>query len=453
MPTNKAFTIFIVEDNEWYNKLLVHNLSLDPDFEIQSFFTAKDLLKSLDHAPNVITIDYRLPDMLGDELLEKIKNTSPETEVIVISEQEDIETAINTIKAGAYDYIVKTNDIRDRLFQCIRNIQKNSGLRKRITQLESEVQQKYAFEKAIIGQSPAIQQVFALMSKSLTSNINVTISGETGTGKEMVAKAIHYNSSYKSKPFISVNVAAIPKDLFESELFGHEKGAFTGASDLRIGKFEEANGGTLFLDEIGELDIYFQAKLLRALQEKEITRIGSNKVVPVNCRIIVATHKNLMDEVKKGNFREDLYYRLFGLPIHLPPLRDRENDVLILAKYFIRKFCEEHGLTEKSISKQAQLKMLSYPWPGNIRELKSVSELAVILSTEDEISSNDVMLSNSDEITSLLTEEMTLRDYNLRIVNLYLTKYQQNIKLVAEKLGIGQTTIYRMLKGEQDTET
>ncbi len=452
MPNNKAFTIFIVEDNEWYNKLLVHNLSLDPDFEIHSFFNAKDLLKSLDHAPNVITIDYRLPDMLGDELLAKIKEQCPECEVIGISEQEDIETAINILRSGAYDYIVKTNDIRDRLFQCIRNIQKSSGLRKRITQLESEVQQKYAFEKAIIGQSPAIHQVFALMAKSLTSNINVTISGETGTGKEMVAKAIHYNSSYKNNPFISVNVAAIPKDLFESELFGHEKGSFTGAHELRIGKFEEANGGTLFLDEIGELDIYFQAKLLRALQEKEITRIGSNKVIPFSCRIIVATHKNLLEEVKKGNFREDLYYRLFGLPIHLPPLRERENDVLILAKYFIRKFSEENKLPEKSISKQAQLKMLSYPWPGNIRELKSVSELAVILSTEDEISSNDIMLSNADEITSLLTEEMTLRDYNLKIVNIYLAKYQQNIKVVAEKLGIGQTTIYRMLKGEQDTE-
>lgn len=448
--SKKAFTIFVVEDNEWYNKLIVHNLSLDPDFEIIPFFNGKDLLKMIDKSPDIITIDYRLPDMLGDELLLKIKEINPNCEVIVISEQEDIETAINFLKNGAYDYIVKSNDIRDRLFQCIRNIQKNVGLKTRIFELESEVQQKYEFEKTIIGKSEAIHRVFNLISKSLNSNINVMISGETGTGKEMVAKAIHYNSVVKNKAFVSVNVAAIPNELFESELFGHEKGSFTGASELRIGKFEEANGGTLFLDEIGEMELHFQAKILRAIQEKEITRIGSNKVIPFTCRIIVATHKNLLDEVKNGNFREDLYYRLFGLPIQLPPLRERENDIIILAKHFIEKFCQENKFPIKNLMKDAQIKMLSYPWPGNIRELKSVSELSVIMSNSDEISAADLMLANGNEIESLLTEEMTLKAYNLKIVHLFLSKYQQNIKLVADKLGIGQTTIYRMLKGESD---
>lgn len=425
-------------------------MSLDPDLEIKSFFSGKELLKALDEYPAAITLDYRLPDILGDELFTKIKAICPSTEIIVISEQDDIETAINILKAGAFDYIVKSNDIKDRLLHSVRNIKKNFDLRKRIVSLEKEVQVKYDFEKSIIGKSKAISQVFDLLQKALNSNINVMISGETGTGKELVAKAIHYNSIVKNKNFVSVNVAAIPKELFESELFGHEKGSFTGAINQRKGKFEEADGGTLFLDEIGEMDLTFQAKLLRVLQERELTRIGSNEIVKFNCRIIVATHKNLLDEVKKGNFREDLYYRLFGLPINLPPLRERDKDIIILAKNFIDKFCLENNLPLKNLTEDAQLKLLAYPWPGNIRELKSVAELAVIMAPKDEIVANDILLANADEISSIVSEELTLKEYNLKIVNLYLSKYQQNIKLVAEKLDIGQTTIYRMLKGESE---
>lgn len=445
MP-ERPFLVFVVEDNEWYNKLLVHNLSLDPDFSVQSFFSGKEVLKALHQKPDAVTIDYRLPDMLGDELFRKIKEELPDTEIIVISEQEDVETAINMLKAGAFDYLVKSNDIRDRVLNSIRNISKNTGLKKRIVQLEKEVHKKYDFEKSILGNSPAITQIFNLIGKAITSNINVSITGETGTGKELIAKAIHYSSPVKDKPFVSVNVAAIPRELFESELFGHEKGAFTGAQTQRIGKFELANGGTLFLDEIGEMDLYFQAKLLRVLQEREVIRVGSNQPIKFICRIIVATHKNLLDEVKAGNFREDLYYRLFGLPIHLPPLRERDKDILILAKNFIEKFCDENGLPIKNLAEDAQLKMLSYPWPGNIRELKSVSELSVIMSATDEIKAQDILLSSSDELSNLMMEEMTLKEYDLRILQIFLNKYQNNIKLVADKLDIGQTTIYRMLK-------
>lgn len=450
---NKPFTVFIVEDNEWYNKLLVHNVTMDPDFVVKSFFSAADLLKAIDEKPDAITLDYRLPDMSGHELFKNIKENYPDIEVIVISEQEEIDTAIDLLKAGAYDYIVKKNDIRDRLLNSLRNIKKNFGLKKRILQLEKEVQHKYEFEKTIIGNSPAIHQVFQLIGKALNSNINVCISGETGTGKELVAKAIHYNSISKDKTFVSVNVAAIPKDLFESELFGHEKGSFTGAHAHRIGKFEEANGGTLFLDEIAEMDLHFQAKILRVLQEKEVTRVGSNTPIKFTCRIIVATHKNLLEEVKKGNFREDLYYRLFGLPIYLPPLRERDKDILILAKNFIEKFCVENNLNQKVLTEEAQLKMLAYPWPGNIRELKSVSELSVILSNSDQIDASDILLASSNEFSSIVSEELTLKEYNLRILKLFLGKYHQNIKLVAEKLDIGQTTIYRMLKEDKEGNT
>ena len=446
---NKSFVIYIVEDNEWYNKLLIHNLSLNPDFEVHSFFNGKELLKALSKKPDVITLDYRLPDMDGDALLKKIKQVDPSIEVVVISEQEDIETAVDLLKAGAYDYLVKSNDIKERLMNSIDHIRKNASLKKQIKSLQKEVQGKYAFEKSIVGNSPALKKIFELIAKATETNITVTVTGETGTGKEVVSKAIHYNSPRKEKPFVAVNMAAIPDELIESELFGHERGAFTGAAIRRKGKFEEAGKGTLFLDEIGEMDINFQAKLLRVLQEKEVTRIGGNEVIKLNCRIIVATNKNLLEEVKKGNFREDLYYRLFGLPIHLPPLRERDKDVLLLAKFFINAFCKENELAPKSISEDAQQKILSYQWPGNIRELKSIVELAVVMSSSNEITASDLSLSTTDALPNVLTEELTLREYNRRIVNHYMEKCNDNTKLVAEKLGIGQTTVYRLLKEDK----
>ncbi|HRX11004.1 MAG TPA: sigma-54 dependent transcriptional regulator, partial [Draconibacterium sp.] len=245
-----------------------------------------------------------------------------------------------------------------------------------------------------------------------------------------------------------VNMAAIPKELTESELFGHEKGAFTGANFRRIGKFEEAHGGTLFLDEITEMDISIQAKLLRALQEKEIVRVGSNKPVKTDCRIIVATNQNLQDSVLKGLFRQDLYYRLYGFPIELPPLRERGNDIVVLSKHFIKEFCKENGLQLKTISKSAVEKLIAYSFPGNIRELKSVIELAITLSDNEEISSEDILLGSNALIEETVDKELSLREYNIRIVKRYIEKYEGNIKLVAEKLDIGVATIYRMLKEE-----
>lgn len=446
---NRPFVIYVVEDNEWYNKLLVHNLSLNPDFVVESFFNGEELMKAITKKPDVITLDYRLPDTDGERLLNKIKAFDEAIEVIIISEQEDITTAVDLLKAGAYDYLVKTKDIKERLINTINHIKKNAKLQKQIVSLQKEVQGKYAFEKSIVGNSLALKKVFNLIAKATETNITVTITGETGTGKEVVSKAIHYNSPRKEKPFIAVNMAAIPAELIESELFGHERGAFTGAAVRRKGKFEEAGNGTLFLDEIGEMDINFQAKLLRVLQEKEITRVGSNEVVKINCRIIVATNRNLLEEVKKGNFREDLYYRLFGLPIHLPPLRERDKDMLLLAKFFMDSFCKENNLTTKNLAEDAKKKILSYQWPGNIRELKSIVELAVVMSSGNDVNAGDLQLSTNDALPNVLTEEITLREYNRRIVNLYMEKCDNNTRLVADKLGIGQTTVYRLLKEDK----
>jgi two-component system response regulator AtoC len=438
--------IYVVEDNEWYNKLLVHSLSLNPSYTVKPFFNGEQLLAALHEEPAIITIDYHLPDMNGLVLIKRVKELYPQIEIIAISEQNEIETAVDLIKAGAFDYLVKSKDIKDRILNSVQNIAKNLGLKKQLVRLQKEVQGKYAFQQTIIGQSKAIDGVFELIKKATESNITVTITGETGTGKEVVAKAIHYNSAKKDKPFIPINMAAIPSELVESELFGHEKGAFTGAIQQRIGKFEEANGGTLFLDEMGEMDMNAQVKLLRALQEKEITRVGSNTPVKINCRIIVATHQNLIEEVKKGNFREDLYYRLVGLPIHLPRLAERDNDIILLAHHFLKLFCKENDLPIKQLSEKAQQKLLAYRWPGNIRELKSIIDLACVLSNELTITDKDITFAHGgDLLPDMMGKEQTMREYNRRIVQIYMERYQQDTKIVAEKLGIGQTTVYRLI--------
>ena len=444
----KPFKIFVVEDDEWYNRLLVHNLSLNPDYEIESFTNGKECLSNLSKNPDVITLDYQLPDMQGLEVLKKIKAENEEIQVILISEQDEIDVVVELLKYGAYDYIVKSKDIRERLLNTIQNIRNGASLKRELVSLRTEVQKKYSYQNTIIGNSKATKTIFGLIEKATRTNISVSITGETGTGKELVAKAIHYNSTRAAKPFVAVNMAAIPKELTESELFGHEKGAFTGANFRRIGKFEEAHGGTLFLDEITEMDFSIQAKLLRALQEKEIVRVGSNKPVKTDCRIIVATNQNLQDSVLKGTFRQDLYYRLYGFPIELPPLRERGNDIILLSKHFIKEFCNENNLVQKTISTSAVEKLISYSFPGNIRELKSVIELAITLSDNDEISSEDILLGSTALIEETIDKELSLREYNIRVVKRYLEKYDGNIKLVAEKLDIGVATIYRMLKEE-----
>lgn len=446
---NSPFKIFILDDDVWYSELLEYHLSLNPDYEIKKFNAARDCLASMHERPDVVTLDYSLPDISGAEVLRKIKELHPDTQVIIISGQDDVATAVDLLKKGAYDYLVKDEETPERLWNTINKIGENVSLRAEISRLREEIGHKYDFSNVIIGNSEPIRRVFYMMEKAAKTNITVSIHGETGTGKELVAKAIHYNGPKKSMPYVAVNVAAIPRELIESELFGHEKGAFTGAMSRRLGRFEEAGKGTIFLDEIGELDISLQAKLLRVLQEKEITRVGGNAVVPVEGRIIVATHRNLPDEVKKGHFREDLYYRLLGLPIHLPPLRDRGGDILMLAKTFIDAFTKENGLGKKTLSAAAQQKLLSYPFPGNVRELKALAELAVVLSDEEMIQEQEINFSASNANKDFLATERSLKNYTIEIVQYFLDKYDHNVLLVAEKLDIGKSTIYRMIQSNE----
>ncbi len=437
--------IFIVEDDVIFAKIMSHHLSLNPEYEVEIFADGKTLIKNLYKNPTLISLDYNLPDMTGLEVLRQIREFNPDLPVVIVSGQQDVATAIELLKKGAYDYILKDQDTKERLWNITKNIRENIKLRQKIADLEEEIGRKYEKNNLIKGNSPAINKVFTLIEKASRTNITVSIYGDTGTGKELVAKSIHHASARNRKPFVAVNVTAIPKELIESEMFGHEKGAFTGANNRRIGRFEEANQGTIFLDEIGDMDLNMQSKLLRVLQEEEVTRVGGNESVKLDVRVIVATHKNLQDLVRKGEFREDLYYRLLGLPVHLPPLRERGNDIALLARFFVDDFCQKNKMKKLSISPKAIEKIQKYPFPGNVRELKAIMELASVMTNTETIEESDITFSTVSASADFLYEETTLEEYDKKIINHFMQKYNNRVRLVAQKLNIGKTTIYRLM--------
>ena len=335
---------------------------------------------------DIIFCDIKMPKMDGLEFLEKKQEKEIDCPVIMISGHGNIETAVKALKNGAYDYIEKPLDL-NRVLTSLRNAISNNVIVKENITLKKKIKSKE--NTIIIGESKGIKTVKEIINKVASTDARVLITGSNGVGKELVAKQLHEKSDRNKTDFIEVNCAAIPSELIESELFGHEKGSFTSAHKQKYGKFEQANGGTLFLDEIGDMSSSAQAKVLRALQENKITRVGGNKAIDVNVRIIAATNKNLREEIDKGNFREDLYHRLNVIPIHVPSLNERVKDIPLLANYFIEKICTEQGAPVKKISEEAKKELMKIDWTGNIRELRNIIERLIIL-TEKEISAKDV---------------------------------------------------------------
>ena len=333
---------------------------------------------------DAVFCDIKMPKMDGMEVLEKLRENSPETPVVMISGHGDVDTAVESIKKGAFDYIQKPLDL-NRLLVTLRNALDKSTLVVETKNLKKKVNTKYK----MIGETPAMLKVKELIDRVAPTDARVLITGSNGTGKEAVAHWIHEKSNRAAAPFVEVNCAAIPSELIESELFGHMKGSFTGAVKDKAGKFEQADGGTLFLDEIGDMSLAAQAKVLRALQENRITRIGSDKDVTVNVRVIAATNKNLRDEIEKNNFREDLYHRLSVIIIHMPALNERTDDIPLLVDDFIKTCCEEQNFPTKKISPEALEELKKINWRGNVRELKNVIERLVIL-CGPEITAEDV---------------------------------------------------------------
>lgn len=442
----KKVQIYCVEDDFVFARVLKYKLSLNPDFDVKVFHTAQDLLNSLSESPDIITVDINLPDIQGDKLITLIRELLPSVTLLVISGQNNIQVAASLFKMGVYDYIIKDENTLDRIWNVAHNAVKQISLKEEILKLEKVVNHKYSLTTYIKGESLEIKEVFSKIEKAIPTDINVVITGETGTGKDLAAKTIHYNSNRNKNPFIAVNVAAIPKELVESELFGHEKGAFTGAHQQRIGKFEEAKGGTLFLDEICEMDLATQAKLLRVLQEMELNRVGGNKTIQLEFRLIIATHRDIQQEVKEGRFREDLFYRLMGFSINLPPLRERGKDIISLAKYFSAEFSNKNKLPPKELSSCARSALLKHKFPGNVRELKATIETAFIIGETDRIMAKDFQFSTASNLEINYSNASTLEDYTIAIIRQKLIENNNNVVKTAKKLDIGKSTIYRLIK-------
>jgi DNA-binding NtrC family response regulator len=371
--------ILIIEDEQAIRNVLCNIISEESkEYHVDVASDGSEGLEMLSkESYDLILCDIKMPKMDGIEVLEKAVALQPDVTMVMISGHGDIDTAVDCIKKGAFDYISKPPDL-NRLLNTVRNGLDHKTLVVQNKVLKKKVSKKYE----MIGDSPALDKIHQMIERVAPTDARVLIMGDNGTGKELIAHAIHEKSGRSDAPMVEVNCAAIPSELIESELFGHEKGAFTSAIKQRKGKFETADGGTLFLDEIGDMSLKAQAKVLRALQEHKITRVGSDKEIKVNVRVLAATNKNLEQEIKAGTFREDLYHRLGVILIHNPSLDERKDDIPILAEYFSKQICEEHGIAEKDFSKEALEKLQSYSWSGNIREFRNVIERLIILCPE-----------------------------------------------------------------------
>ena len=443
------FKVFVVDDDPWYVQVLEYFLSKHSDYELVRFTTAKDCLANLYQNPDLITLDYGLPDGTGIEVLQKIKQYNKHIPVIVISAQDDIKVAVNILKAGASDYFVKDDNIKDLLWNAIARIREHSSLQQEVAYLREELGQKFDLDHLRMGKGAAIQKVFSAVEKAAKTNINVSISGEKGSGQEMVAKSIHYNSERSKAPFVAVNINSIPKELLEQELFGFRIDGPHGVSERRKGKFEQANGGTIFLDEVADLDINMQSKLLSVMNDRAYTSSINNELVQLDVRIITATDKNLVEETKKGNVREDFYYSIIGLPIVLPPLRERGDDILIVAKYYLDEFCSKNKLANITLMQDAKEKLMAYHYPGNSYEMKAIMELAAVMCSDNQITAKDLTFNLESLNNQMLNEEKTLKEYTNDIIAAFLRKYDNNVTKVSEKLDIGRSTIYKMIQDKE----
>ena len=403
-------TLLIVDDEPGARESL--EVILEDDCHVLSVGSGQEALKTLQQKPiNLILLDVNMPDMDGLTVLRKIKEQDEEIDVIMVSALNQARKAVDAIKLGAYDYITKPYEPEDILSTVNRVISKQK-LYKELDFLRREVEESRGFDQ-IVSQDKAMQEIFQLIKKVALTSTNILITGESGTGKELIARSIHRQGNRKNGPFVAINCAAIPSELMESEMFGHEKGAFTGAHTRTIGKFEHANGGTLFLDEVSVLRSDLQAKLLRVLQEREVERIGSNKPIKIDIRVVSATNINLEDAMIRGKFRQDLYFRLNVIPIPIPPLRERREDISLLAKHFLNKFNTAFNKKIPGFTEKAMDGLTKYHWPGNIRELENLIERIVVLLPGNEVIDLkdiplEILMDSSQDIQGLETEKMGL---------------------------------------------
>ena len=442
------FRILIIDDE----KNIREGLQMALEDEGYDVLTAEDgtagLQKALSEVVDLVITDLRMPGIGGQEVLRRVTSETPGVPVIVLTGHGTVETAVEAMRMGAYDFLTKPLDL-DRLSLLVRRALQNRELVLQHRELVEQMQSDKAFEH-IIGKSAAMEHVFEMIKKVAPSRASVLITGESGVGKELIANAIHNLSPRRKNSYIKVHCAALAESLLESELFGHEKGAYTGAVSQKRGRFELADGGTIFLDEIGEINQNLQIKILRVLQEKQFERVGGEKLITVDTRLITATNRDLEQEVSAGTFRSDLYYRLNVVHIHVPPLRERKEDVPLLIAAFIKEFAEENAKTISAIEPKARAALYAYDWPGNIRQLRNCLESAVVMSSDDTIRLADLPEPVRDaEQTAAIRIKIgtSLAEEEQHIIMETLAAYNGNKSKTADVLGIGRKTLHRKLDG------
>ena len=450
-------SILVVDDEDAIRTSL-RSILEDEGYDVSVAANGVEALKTYGtDPPDLMILDIWMPEMDGLETLRRVKEFVPTTQVMMISGHGSIETAVKAIKLGAYDYIEKPLSLENVTLR-VKHALEQFRLAQENRSLRTKVQQKFE----LVGQSPAMQRLRELIETAGPTNSRVLIGGENGTGKELVARAIHMHSTRSDHPFVAVNCAAIPETLIESELFGHEKGSFTGATSMKRGQFEQADGGTLFLDEIGDMSLNTQAKVLRALQEQQFTRVGGTKLMKVDVRVLAASNKDLEKEIGKGQFREDLFYRLNVVPIVVPPLRERREDIQALVQHFMKTHVEEQGLRMKDVSPEAMAVFQHYEWPGNIRELRNLIERLMIMvpgfiidATQATLSlqgrTAGVMPAANPAATPLLAKSYdSLRDarnaFEKEYISRKLREHHWNISRTAEDLKIERSHLHRKIK-------
>ncbi|GAB4260982.1 sigma-54-dependent transcriptional regulator [Deferrisoma sp.] len=441
-------TILVVDDEEAILATLRGALE-DEGYEVASAGSGEEALDGLDAAdPDVVLLDVWLPGIDGVEVLQKLRERDPDLPVIMMSGHATIETAVKATKLGAYDFIEKPLNL-DRLLLTIEHAVKA----RRLSEENRYWRERWGRSPDLIGESPAVRELKEQIRVVGPTRASVLITGENGTGKELVARAVHRASRRRDGPFVEVNCAAIPEDLIESELFGHEKGAFTGATARRRGKFDLADGGTLFLDEIGDMSLKTQAKILRVIQEMRFERVGGTKTHEVDVRIIAATNKDLEEEIREGRFREDLYYRLNVVPIHVPPLRDRAEDIPLLFRHFVEEYCREENREPVEVEEAVFAVLRAYPWPGNVRELKNVAERMVILCRSDRLTVDDVppaVRGQGRGSGSPVKPGLGLREARRQFERDYIARHLEeagwNVPQAAEALGVDRSSLYKKMK-------
>ncbi|HUV07715.1 MAG TPA: sigma-54 dependent transcriptional regulator [Spirochaetia bacterium] len=440
------FNILIVDDEKNIRVGLGKSLELD-GYNAVLAADGKEALSAVEEKDvDLVIADLKMPNLSGEELLKKLTASYPIIPVIILTGHGSIESAVNAMRNGAYDFLTKPVNL-DRLSLLVKRALSNRELVLRHRALQEELAKKSQFSR-IIGKSNQMKKTFEVVMQVAPTRASVLITGESGVGKELIADAIHYNSPRKEKPLIKVHCAALTETLLESELFGHERGAFTGAVDKKRGRFELANMGTLFLDEIGEINQNIQIKILRVLQEKKFERVGGEQTLEVDVRIITATNRNLKDEILKGNFREDLFYRLNVVNIEIPPLRERKEDIPLLISSFIKELSEENDKIIQGIDSKAAMTLYSYSWPGNVRELRNCIESAVVMCKSDVITVEDLppyLQSNSEGSYVKVPLGATLSDAEKEIIAFTLNQYHGNKSKAASILGIGRKTLHRKI--------